>query len=252
MAGSLADRGAIVTGATSGIGKATVAAFLAEGARVVGIGRDTSSLAALEAASPGRFVGMPADLAVLGEAEDATTRAIAHLGGVQVLVNSAGIGLRANLADTSDEQYQRLFDVNVRATFVTCRAVIPHMVAAGGGTIVNVASSLAHKAARDRAIYAATKAAIVGMTRSIAVDFGTRGIRANCVAPGTIDTPWIGNVLAGAPDADSLREQMVARQSIGRLGTAEEIAAVIAFLASDAASFVHGASFAVDGGMTAW
>ena len=252
MAGNLAGRGAIVTGATSGIGKATVAAFLADGARVVGIGRDTASLAALEAASPGLFVGIAADLADLARAEDATARAIAHLGRVHVLVNDAGVGLRANLVDTADEQYQRMFDVNVRATFVTCRAVIPHMVAAGGGTIVNVASSLALKAARDRAVYAATKAAVIALTRSIAVDFGARGIRANCVAPGTTDTPWIGAILAGAPNAAELRGQMEARQTIGRLGTAKEIAAVIAFLASDAASFVHGATFAVDGGMTAW
>jgi NAD(P)-dependent dehydrogenase (short-subunit alcohol dehydrogenase family) len=252
VAGNLEDRGAIVTGATSGIGKATVTAFLAEDARVVGVGRDTGSLAALEAASPGRFVGIAADLADLRQAEDAMARAIAHLGRVHVLVNDAGVGLRANLADTTDEQYRRMFDVNVRATFVTCRALIPHMVAAGGGVIVNVASSLALKAARDRAIYAATKAAVVALTRSIAVDFGTQGIRANCVAPGTTDTPWIGNVLAGAPNADELRAQMAARQTIGRLGTAEEIAAVIAFLASDAASFMHGATVAVDGGMTAW
>jgi len=252
VAGNLADRGAIVTGATSGIGRATVLAFLAEGARVVGIGRDTVSLGALEAASPGRFTGIAADLADLREAEDATAHAMAHLGRVHVLVNDAGVGVRANLAETSDEQYQRMFDVNVRATFVTCRALIPHMVAEGGGVIVNVASSLALKAARDRAIYAATKAAVVALTRSIAVDFGTRGIRANCVAPGTTDTPWIGKILASAPNADELRAQMEARQTIGRLGTAEEIAAVIAFLASDAASFVHGATVAVDGGMTAW
>jgi NAD(P)-dependent dehydrogenase (short-subunit alcohol dehydrogenase family) len=252
VAGNLVDRGAIVTGATSGIGKATVEALLAEGARVVGIGRDTGSLAALEAAAPGRFTGLVADLADLAQAEDAVARAIAHLGRVHVLVNDAGVGLRANLADTTDEQYQRMFDVNVRATFVMCRALIPHMVAAGGGTIVNVASSLATKAARDRAIYSATKAAVVALTRSIAVDFGTQGIRANAVAPGTTDTPWIGKILASAPNADELRAQMAARQTIGRLGTAEEIAAVIVFLASDAASFMHGATVAVDGGMTSW
>jgi NAD(P)-dependent dehydrogenase (short-subunit alcohol dehydrogenase family) len=122
----------------------------------------------------------------------------------------------------------------------------------GGGVIVNIASSLAAKAARDRAVYAATKAAVVALTRSIAVDYGVRGIRANCVSPGTTDTPWIGRILAGAPDADELRAQMAARQPIGRLGRAEEIAEVVAFLASDAASFIHGAALAVDGGQTAW
>ena len=248
----LVGKGAIITGAASGIGEATVAAFLDKGARVVGIDRDASGLAAPTGKSRTRCFGVVADLADPRQAENAVVSAIGQLGRAHVLVNCAGVGLRANLADTSDEQYQTMFDVNVRAVFLTCRAVIPHMLGSGGGVIINVASSLASKAARERAVYAATKAAVVALTRSITVDFGTRGIRANCVAPGTTDTPWIGRILAGAPNPEELRAQMAARQAVGRLGRPEEIAAVIVFLASDAASFVHGAVVAVDGGQTAW
>lgn len=253
MNDTFAGRNAIVTGAASGIAEATVIALLDEGAAcVAGIDRNADGLAALEQRLGSRFTGVTADLADIRQTEDATAEAMRRLGRTHVLVNCAGIGFRGNLVDTTDEWYARMFDVNVRATFLTCRAVIPHMVESGGGAIVNVASAQALKAARDRAIYAATKAAVVGITRSIAIDFGARGVRANAVAPGVTDTPWVGSILAGAPNVDELRAQMAARQAIGRVGKPEEVAAVIAFLASDAASYMHGAIVAVDGGQTAW
>jgi meso-butanediol dehydrogenase / (S,S)-butanediol dehydrogenase / diacetyl reductase len=250
--GTLADRTAIVTGAASGIGAATVRSLAREGAIVAGIVREPAQLAALERETGAACFAIGADLSDASQAVAAMQAAIERLGRVDLLVTSAGIGFRAPLADTTDEQYATMFDVNVRSVFLACRAVIPHMLEHGGGVIVNVASSLAAKAARDRAIYAATKGAVVALTRSIAVDYGARGIRANCVSPGTTDTPWIGRILAGAPNAEELRAQMAARQAIGRLGRAEEIAEVIAFLASDAASFMHGAVVPVDGGQTAW
>jgi NAD(P)-dependent dehydrogenase (short-subunit alcohol dehydrogenase family) len=251
--GTFAERNALVTGASSGIGEATVLALLDQGAAcVAGIGRNAVALAALEQKLAPRFVSITADLSDIRQTEDATAEAMRRLGRVHVLVNSAGIGFRGNVVDTTDEWYQTLFDVNVRATFLTCRALIPHMVEAGGGAIVNVASAQALKAARDRAIYAATKAAVVGITRSIATDFGSQGVRANAVAPGVTETPWIARILAGAPNPDELRAQMASRQAIGRVGKPEEVATVIAFLASDAASYMHGAVVAVDGGQTAW
>lgn len=250
--GTLAGRSAIVTGAASGIGSASIRSLVREGATVAGIVREPSQLAGLERETAGACFAIRADLADGSQTIEAVEAAMARLGRVDLLVTSAGVGYRAALAATTDEQYATMFDVNVRSVFLACRAVIPAMLEGGGGVIVNVASSLAAKAARDRAIYGATKAAVVALTRSIAVDYGARGIRANCVSPGTTDTPWIGRILAGAPDADELRAQMAARQPIGRLGRAEEIAEVVAFLASDAASFIHGAAVAVDGGQTAW
>lgn len=248
----LTGRTAIVTGASSGIGAATVRSLVREGMTVAGIVRDPARLPAVEPVSAGTSFPVVADLADPARAVAAFEAAIARLGRVDLLVNGAGIGVRAALADTTDAQYATMFDVNVRAVFLACRTLIPHMLEQGGGVIVNVASSLAAKAARDRAIYASTKAAVVALTRSIAIDYGPRGIRANCVSPGTTDTPWIGRILAGAPNPDELRAQMAARQAIGRLGRPEEIAEVIAFLASDAASFIHGAVIPVDGGQTAW
>jgi 2-keto-3-deoxy-L-fuconate dehydrogenase len=250
--GSGRRRTAIVTGAAGGIGAAAVRCLVRDGMTVAGVVRQAAQLADLERVTAGACFAVEGDLSDVPSTEAAMGAAIDRLGRVDLLVNAAGIGYRAALADTTDAQYATMFDVNVRSVFLTCRALIPHMLEHGGGVIVNVASSLAAKAARDRAIYAATKAAVVGLTRSIAVDYGTRGIRANCVSPGTTDTPWIGRILAGAPDPEALRAQMAARQAIGRLGTPEETAEVIAFLASDAASFIHGAAIAVDGGQTAW
>jgi len=249
---TLAGRGAIVTGAGSGIGLASARALAEAGMSVACVVRDPAQVSSLVSETDGRCFAVVADLADPAQAEHAVEAAYQRLGRVHVLVNSAGIGVRANLASTTLEQYESMFAVNVRSVFVTCHAAIPRMLADGGGVIINIASSLAAKGARDRAIYASTKAAVVALTRSIAVDFGAAGIRANCVAPGTTDTPWIGRILAGAPNPGELRAQMAARQAIGRLGTAEEIAAVVRFLATDEASFVHGASIAVDGGQTAW
>jgi len=249
---SLRGRTAIVTGAASGIGEATARSLAREGMRVACVVREPMQLTDLERETGGACFPVRADLADVGQTEAALAAAIDRLRRVDLLVTSAGIGYRAPLADTTDEQFATMFDVNVRSVFVACRALIPHMLEHGGGVIVNVASSLAAKAARDRAVYASTKAAVVALTRSIAVDYGTRNIRANCVSPGTTDTPWIGRILAGAPNPDELRAQMAARQAIGRLGRAEEIADVITFLASDAASFIHGAVVPIDGGQTAW
>lgn len=252
MDAGLAGKTAIVTGAASGIGEATVRSLLREGMRIAGVVREPSRLQALVAESGGACFAVAADLSDMGQTSHAMEEAIERLGPVHLLVNSAGIGFRAALVETTDEQYETMFNVNVRSVFLTCRALIPHMLDHGGGVIVNVASSVAAKAVRDRAVYASTKAALVGLTRSITVDYGPRGIRANCVSPGTTDTPLIARILAGAPNPDELRRQMAARQAIGRLGRAEEIAEVIRFLATDSASFVHGAVIAVDGGQTAW
>lgn len=225
---------AIVTGASSGIGAATCAQLARDGFRVVSV--DVSGTPAFR----------------LDVRDDAAVRSmVAGLGPVAALVNVAGIGVAAKLHETTDDDWDRIVGVNLTGMFYLCRAVLPVMVAAGGGTIVNVSSVAGLVGVRERAAYCASKAAVIGLTRSITVDYAGAGIRCNAICPGTVDTEWIGKILADAPDPAAARAAMVARQLDGRMGTPEEIAAGIAFLLSDGARFVNGSAFVMDGGMTA-
>lgn len=241
----------IVTGAASGIGLATVRALLEESARVVAVDLDADALRQVDAdtsvcrtiaadiSEPDHVARMVADGLEFGERID-------------VLVNDAGIGYRATLTETTLEQWERTFAVNVRGMFLTCRAVIPHMLEDGqGGVIVNVASAAALAAVGQRAAYCASKAAVISLTRSITLDYAARGIRANAVAPGVVDTPWVGRILAGAADPDGTRQAMADRQVVRRLGKPEEVADAIVYLASDRSSFMHGSTLVVDGGFSA-
>jgi NAD(P)-dependent dehydrogenase (short-subunit alcohol dehydrogenase family) len=241
----LEGRVAVVTGAASGIGRAVANALIAEGSRVVAVDRDDTALVQVDG-----VVAVREDLTD-PEAPARVVAVAAEHGGPDVLVCNAGVGYATTTTETTLAQWEDTFAVNVRAPFLLCREAIPAMLARGGGTIVNVASAAAITAVPSRAAYCASKAAVIGLTRSIAVDYAARGIRANCVAPGTIDTPWVDRIVAGAPDADARRAAMAERQIVGRLGTAEEVAEAIVFLASERASFVHGSVLVVDGGMTA-
>jgi NAD(P)-dependent dehydrogenase (short-subunit alcohol dehydrogenase family) len=166
-------------------------------------------------------------------------------------VNNAGVGYRASVHETTLEQWDDTFAVNVRAPFLVCREVLPTMLEQGHGVIVNVASVGGLIGIPNRAAYGASKAALISLTRSLTVDYAERGIRANCVAPGTTETPWVDRIVAGSPDPDELRRQMASRQIIGRLGTEAEIVNAILFLASERASFFHGATVVADGGYSA-
>ena len=248
------DRSVIVTGAGSGIGRATAVAFAALGDHVTVADLDgdaAAAVAATIAADGGKAVSVSVDVSVpagieamIGAAHDVTGR-------LDVLVNNAGYGTAGDVVDTSLADLDRTLAVNVRGVFLGCQAAIPLMLDGGGGAIVNVTSAVALAAVPCRAAYTASKGAILALTRSIAVDFMARGIRCNCVAPGTVDSPWVGRIIADQPDPDIARQQMVERQPLGRLGTPEEIASSIVYLASPEASFVHGTCLAVDGGFSA-
>jgi len=246
----LGGKTVVVTGAASGIGRAAVGMLLGEGAQVLAVDRDAAALRRLED-NDARCQPVHADVTDENEVDQVVRTAVERTGRVDVVVNNAGVGYRGALAETSTEQWDTTFDVNVRAPFLVCRAVIPHMLAAGGGTIVNVASAAAISAVANRAAYSASKGAVIALTKSITVDYAASGIRANAVAPGTVDTPWIGRVTEGADDPQALRAAMEQRQVVGRLAQPEEIADAIIYLASDRSTFAYGSTLVVDGGFSA-
>ena len=222
-----AGKRALVTGAGSGIGAAVARLLEAEDAEVVAA--DIS--------------GTDVHLDVRDERQVA---AVAR--DVDILVNVAGIGATATAPATPLAVWEDVFAVNARGTFLCCKHAIPAMTARGGGSIVNIASIAAIVGLRNRAAYCASKGAVVSLTRALAVDHVDDGIRVNAVCPGTVDSPWVRRLVEEA--GESL-EELTARQPLGRLGTPEEIAEAIAYLASDAAGFVTGSVLVIDGGLTA-
>jgi len=233
-------RVAVVTGGGSGIGRATALRLAAGGADVIVANRSDSGRAVAEEAGA-RFV--PTDVA-----DEASVRALFEAAGprVHVLVNAAGALVTTALTpDIEAEDWDRAFAVNVRGTFLCCKHALPRM--RRGAAIVNVGSVTGLVGVPDRAAYCATKGAVLAYTRALAVDHVDDGIRVNAVSPGTIDSPWIERVIA---DGES-RDALVARQPLGRLGTPDEIAEAIVYLASDRAAFATGTNLVVDGGVTA-
>lgn len=244
---------AIITGAASGIGRATALRLAVSGYRIAGLDVDETGLDATVAsieADGGVATSYVVDV-TNGQAVEAAVSGIFDLAGeIAVLVNNAGIGIAARLVDTSEEQWSQVMAVNVTGPFLMTRAVLPHMLNAGEGMIVNVASVAAVVGVRNRAAYTTSKHAVVGLTRSVAVDYADRGIRVNAICPGTVATEWIDKILTEAPDPEATRRAMAERQLDGRMGTPEEVAAGIDFLASADARFVNGSVFVMDGGMS--
>jgi NAD(P)-dependent dehydrogenase (short-subunit alcohol dehydrogenase family) len=238
-----------VTGAASGIGLATTKRFASGGDTVVMVDVDAARLA-----SEATTLGMPSavvDLRDPGAIETGFAAIAAAHGPVEVLVNNAGVGVAADLLTTTWDDWVRLFDVNVHAMFHTCRAVLPSMLDAGAGIIVNTASVAGLLGIRDRAAYCTTKAAVIGLTRALTADYAPRGIRANAVCPGTVETEWIGKILATADDPVERRRAMEQRQLDGRMGSPDEVAAAIWFLASPEGRFANGSAMVIDGGWSA-
>lgn len=243
--GRFAGRRAIVTGAASGIGAAIVGALLAEGADVAAL-----DLVADERPRAAPDAGRLRTFAVDVGDEDAVAGAVAAVvadGPLTDLFNVAGIGSTATVVDTSVEEWDRVFAVNARGVFLTCKHALPAIAAAGGGSVVNVASVAALVGLPRRAAYCASKGAVVALTRALAVDHLADGVRVNCVCPGTVDSPWVRRLVEEA--GESL-ERLRARQPMGRLGTPEEIARAALYLASDDAAFATGSTLTVDGGLT--
>lgn len=243
---SLQGRVALVTGAAGGIGSATVRALAEAGARVVALDVDGAGLEPLVeevCAGGGEAVARTADVTDAEAVGRAVEEAVRRWGRIDVLVNNAGIVRDARLENVSDQDWQKTLDVNLRGAMVCARAVVPHMRATGFGRILSATSVVARMGNYGQTAYAAAKAGIIGMTRAWARELGPHGITANAVAPGFIDTPMLRSV------PEKVLARFVERLPARRLGRAEEVAAVYAFLASDLAAFVNGAVVGVDGGM---
>lgn len=231
---------AVVTGGGSGIGQATARLLAARGARV----------AALDLKPGDEFTGLTADVTDDESVRLAVAEAAERLGGIDILVNNAGIGAVGTVADNTDDEWHRVFDVNVVGIVRTTRAALQYLRASQHAAIVNTCSIAATAGLPQRALYSATKGAVLSLTLAMAADHIYEGIRINCVNPGTVDTPWVGRLLNAADDPAAERADLEGRQPMGRLVTADEVAAAIAYLASPAAASVTGAALAVDGGMS--
>lgn len=246
----LKDKVCIVTGGGSGIGRATARVFAREGAKVVVADRKPEAAAAVARELPGA-IAVTVDVSKSGDVKRMVDDALKAFGRLDVIVNNAGYGTFGTVVDIAEQEWDDLMAVNVRGVYLCCKYAIPAMKKTGGGAIVNVASVVASIGIRNRAAYVASKGAVAALTRAIALDHVAEGIRCNAIAPGTIDTPYYDDVMARAPDPVAFRKGLEARQPIGRLGTAEEMADCILFLASDESRFAVGAIVTIDGGMTA-
>ncbi|MBI5284160.1 MAG: glucose 1-dehydrogenase [Chloroflexi bacterium] len=250
----LDGKNAVVTGAGSGIGRAIAKTFAAQGARVFVLERDASAGAqtvAEIASDGGTALAVGCDVADAASVDAAFAHVIAEAGRIDILVNNAGVAHVGTVANTTEEDLDRIYSVNVKGVFLCSKAAVPRMVDAGGGVILNLASIASLIGLTDRFAYSMSKGAVLTMTRSIAVDYVKQGIRCNCVCPARVHTPFVDGYLR---DTYPGREQEMFRQlseyqPIGRMAEPEEVAALALYLCSDEASFITGQAYPIDGGV---
>ena len=233
---------ALVTGGASGIGLATARLLAARGARVACLDVKTDGL-------PADLVGVTADVTDDEGVRTAVAAAAEQLGGLDILVNNAGIGAQGTVEANTDDEWHRVLDVNVVGMVRVTRAALPYLRRSAHAAIVNTSSIAAHAGLPSRALYSASKGAVQALTLAMAADHVVEGIRVNCVSPATVDTPWVRRLLQTAADPDAELAALQARQPTGRLVTADEVAAAIAYLASPLNAAITGTVLPVDGGM---
>ena len=255
MNSRLKDKIAIVTGAGSGIGRAIALAMVREGARVVLVGRRNDRVEAVAREVPregqGSAMALAADVSKRDSIERVLQETAKAFGGINVLVNNAGILHPGTAEQITEAQWDETFNINVRGLWLLSRAVLPHLRKAGGGSIINVASVLGINGVRNRAAYAASKGAVVLLTKCMAIDHGHENIRVNAICPSFVETDLTAAVLSKAADPDAMRRERIGVHPMGRLGQPEDMAGLAVYLASDESSWVTGAVFPVDGGYLA-
>lgn len=245
MAGRLAGKTAFITAAGQGIGRATALAFAREGAKVWATDLNAKAVGELQGKD-----GIEARVLDVTDAA-AIAKLAAEAGAVDVLFNCAGYVHQGTILECSEKDWDFSFDLNVKSMYLVTRAFLPAMLAKGGGSIINMSSIASSvRGLPRRFAYGATKAAVIGLTKSIAADYVKQGIRCNCIGPGTVDTPSLHERIAAFADPVQARKDFVARQPMGRLGTVDDITGILVFLASDESQFATGNMYSIDGGMT--
>jgi len=247
----LKNKIAVITGAGTGIGRAIALSFTREGAKVALVGRRKDLLKAVAEEAGGSTLVLAGDVSQRRDIDRILAETAAHFGGVNVLVNNAGILHIGTAEEITEEQWDETFNINVRGLWLLSRSVLPHMRKVGGGSIINVASVLGINGARKRAAYAPSKGAVVLLTKCMAVDYGHENIRVNALCPSFVETDLTAEVIRKAPDPKAVRAERISVHPLGRLGQPGDMAGLAVFLASDESSWMTGATLPVDGGYLA-
>jgi NAD(P)-dependent dehydrogenase (short-subunit alcohol dehydrogenase family) len=243
---------AIITGAAAGIGEATARLFAREGARLalVDLDREPLERLASELEGSGAFVlSMAGDVSNAAVCASIVERVRDALGRLDILFNNAGIVLDGSLVECTEADWQRTMDVNLKSMYLLCREAVPVMLRQGAGSIINMSSIAGPAGVANRGAYSVSKAGVIGLTKSLAMDFVKEGIRVNCICPATVDTPSLRERIARAAEPEEARKAFISRQPMGRLGRPEEIAALALYLASDDSKYMTGQAIIMDGGM---